>query len=176
MTSRNNVAETWSARLKRLAGNFGVSALTAIIVSGLVTAWFETRLENSKQRVMSVFQKKEQFDSSQSAIFAQLALYTDVLFKMQDNADSSAANKDELRKAIINTQFQLERLKAELKNHESAVLGRYAEELDRLSTAVRRVEAKKDLAPVYVSAQKILALHDEVSERLRGNMEISVFR
>jgi hypothetical protein len=55
------------------------------------------------------------------------------------------------------------------------LLTAYANELDNLQKQLRTVEASKHLKPIYVSAQKILELHDKVAERVRKNLDISVF-
>ena len=162
--------ETKLGRLKRLAGNFGVSAVTGLVMSGLVSTWFATRLENNKEQVSSIIKQKDQVDTSQNNIFMQLGLYTN---QVLSNGDAS--KKDELRAAIITAQLQINRLRELLKDDDRKVLTAYSEELDNLQKQLRTIEKPTDLKPVFVSAQKLLALHDKASEAVRGNLKISVF-
>jgi hypothetical protein len=139
-------------------------------VAGLVTAWFESRLENSKEHVSTIIKQKDQVDTSQNNIFMQLVLYTD---RVLTNGDAS--KKQELQSAIVVAQLQINRLREELKKQDQEAVTAYADELDNLQKQLRSVEAAKDLKPIYVSAQKILELHDKVAERVRKNLDISVF-
>jgi len=98
--------ESWYSRWKPLIESAFISAITAAAVSGLSTVWFESRLENSKERVSSIIRSKDQFDASQNNVLAQLGLYTGKLF---DNA--GPANKEQLQTAIVTTQIQINRLR-----------------------------------------------------------------
>jgi hypothetical protein len=92
-----------------------------------------------------------------------LVLYTGKLFE-----NSAAPSKDQLQTAIVTTQIQINRLKGELPKPDHALVTAYTTELDRLNRELRDVKTSKDLQPVYDSAQKLLELHDQVSERIRS--------
>lgn len=166
----STTAEGKFGRFKRLAGNFGVSAIAGLLMSGLVSSWFATRLENNKEQVSSIIKQKDQVDTSQNNIFMQLGLYTN---QVLSNGDAS--KQDDLRGAIITAQLQINRLRELLKDDDQKVLTAYSEELDNLQKHLRTIQKPNDLKPIFVSAQKLLALHDKASEAVRGNLKISVF-
>lgn len=169
----NVEAASSSSKLSRLissAKNFGATALISIIVSSGVSVFWAARLENSKDRVASINKQREQFDTAQNNVITQLGLYTGKLF---DGVGS--ANKEQLQIAIIAAQLQLSRLAGELAADDREVISRYSAELDNLSRHLRNVTRANELGPVYVSAQKILSMHAEVSERLKSKTTISVF-
>jgi hypothetical protein len=171
MTTETAISKnTKASKLRQLAENFGVSAFAGLLVAGAVTAWFESRLENSKEHASTLIKQKDQVDTSQNNIFMQLGLYTDRVLTSGD-----VSKKQELQSAIIAAQLQINRLRDELKEPDQDALTAYANELDNLQKQLRTVEAAKDLKPIYVSAQKILELHDKVAERVRKNLDISVF-
>lgn len=161
-------------KIKVYAEKFGVVALVSLLVSGLVSGaistYFATRLENAKARVNSIIHQKDQFDASQNDIFAQLGIYTDRLLKGDD-----PANKEQLQKAIITAQLQLNRLQTQLREEDRRAVTEYAQELENLAKQLRTVSGPSDLRPVYVSAQKMLRLHDQVADRVRSNLAITVF-
>jgi hypothetical protein len=148
-----------------------VSAVVASIISGVVVVFGTARMETSKEYITSIGRQQSQLDSAQSGMFSQLALYTGKLFEKPD-----AANIELVQSAIITTQLQLNRLINELPKSQHADLLEYSKELENLSKSLRGVKSKNDLGPVYASAQKLLAMHDQVGEKVRENMEVSIFR
>lgn len=176
---RKKIAES----LKKFASVLGIPALAATIMSTVVTVSYQILMENSKQRAVIVAQHKQQFDASQSNIIVQLGLYTDSIVPyLKNDTDRPQAelkiktvNKEDLRKAIIAAQYQLNRLNGELRVGEAPSLTAYATELDKLSNAVRRLDTAPDLGAIYKSTQRMLELHDEVSGQLQASVKISAF-
>lgn len=161
---------------RRILENALVPALVSIVMSGLVSAaflvFFESRLENSKEKVATVARQNDQFNNAQSKVFAQLSIYTGKLF---DAGEVENKDKENLQTAIIDSQLQVARLRNELRKSGQKPLIEYSEQLDKLSTSLRKVKAKNDLKPILESAQRILELHDEVAEEIRNNSEVSIF-
>ncbi|WP_038382713.1 hypothetical protein [Bradyrhizobium elkanii] len=147
------------------------SALVSAVVAGVVTVWGTARMETSKEYIASIGRQQSQLDSAQSALFSQLGLYTGKLFEKPD-----AASADQLQSAITTAQLQVNRLKNELPESQHPVLNEYSKELTVLETNLRGVKSRYDLGPVYASAQKLLALHDQVGETVRSNMYVSIWR
>jgi hypothetical protein len=169
-TTTTKVTKSRFGRFKELAENFGVSAFAGILMAGMVTAYFESRLENSKERVTSIIKQKDQVDTLQSDVFAQLGLYTGKVFEKGDTSD-----KEKLESAIIATQIQLNRLKSALPPEDQSLVSNYESELTNLQRHLRDIKTQNDLGPIFVSAQKILELHDAMSDRVRSNLEVSIF-
>lgn len=158
-----------------LTEKVGFSALVSLVVSTIVSAViggvFSGRLETSKEKLAYLMKQKEQFDTAQNEIITELGLYTSRAFESGD-----VGKKEQLLSAIITAQLQLTRLQGDLKQpDDKTILVEYSSELDKLAKELRSVSAPKDLKPVYVSTQKILGLHDKVSERVRNNVKISIF-
>ena len=86
-----------------------------------------------------------------------------------------AGDRDKLQVAITKTQIELTKLRDELPRSDVASVGEYSDELDKLSKHLRNVKGPNDLGPVYVSAQRILELHDKLSEKIRGQLDVSIF-
>lgn len=148
----------------------GVPALVSVAVSTGMAAYFESRLENSKDHVAAIMKGKEEFDASQVNIFGKLGIFTKAVLLKKGSMD-----RDELYSAIVAAQIQIARLKNEIKSSEGSALDEYATELEKLRSEIADVKSKNDLNQVYDSAQKILALHDRVTDEVRSKMQVSLF-
>jgi hypothetical protein len=54
-------------------------------------------------------------------------------------------------------------------------LAQYGDDLEVLRTKIQAVKAPDDLGPVFVAAQTMLKKRDEVGEKVREKLNISVF-
>ena len=161
---------TFGKKLRAFAENALIAAVVSAIISGASVVWLESRLENSKERVAAIVHQKDHFEASHSDVFAQLGLYTGRVFDK-----GQAGDRDKLQAAITKTQIELTKLRDELPRSDVASVGEYSDELDKLSKHLRNVKGPNDLGPVYVSAQRILELHDKLSEKIRGQLDVSIF-
>lgn len=170
MEPKSNTLQKILSGALRVAENVGVPALVSVFVSTGMASYFESRLENSKDHVAAIVKDKEEFDASQVNIFGQLGLYTNLVLSKDQNA-----SKNDLYSAIVSAQIQLSRLRHEINAGPESALEKYASELETLRAQLENVKNMKDLKPVYVSAQKILALHDKVTDEVRSKMQVSLF-
>lgn len=148
-----------------------ISALVSAVISGVFVVFGTARMETSKEYISSISRQQSQLDSAQTALFSQLGLYAGKLFDKPESA-----NTDQLQDAITSAQLQVNRMKNELPKSQHVALDEYSKELAVLGTTLRRVKTRYDLGPVYASAQKLLALHDQVGETVRSNMDVSIWR
>jgi hypothetical protein len=158
-----------------LTERFGMPALVAGIIAALVSTMIggvlTGRIETSKQRLAILLQEKDQFDAAQNRIITELGLFTTRAFESND-----VAKKEQLLSAIITAQLQLNRLQNDLHDpRDSKILLEYASELDKLSRDVRNASGIKDLGSILAATQRILALHDEVSEAVKQNVNVTIF-
>jgi hypothetical protein len=167
--NKATVYTNWS-RVKRLAENFGVSALASIAISTILLTYFEIRLENSKNHAAIVIHQRQEFDEAQNKIFIELGLYTGRVF---DNNDPR--KRESLESAIVTAILQTNSLSNEVGPGGRPILAEYANELENLRKQVQSVYGPKDLGPVLGSAQTVLKLHDEVAEKINENMKVSIF-
>jgi hypothetical protein len=148
-----------------------VSAIISAVISGLFVVFGTARMETSKEYIASISRQQSALDSAQTALFSQLGLYTGKLFEKPE-----AVSTDQLQNAITSTQLQVNRLKNELPKSQHQALDAYSSELTSLGSSLRTVKSRYDLGPVFASSQKLLALHDQVGETVRNNMDVSIFR
>jgi hypothetical protein len=154
--------------------NFGVSAAVSLFVSAVVSAlaitFFEARLENSKNRVEMIIHQKDQFDNAQMKVLTEIGLYTARVFNHKD-----VTNREAIEGAIIAAQLQTNSLSEEVGPSEQKLLAQYGDDLEVLRTKIQAVKAPDDLGPVFVAAQTMLKKRDEVGEKVREKLNISVF-
>lgn len=168
---KSTARSKWEA-LRSRAESLGATALVATFISTLVSAGvasiFNARMENSKIHATVLMSEKAQFDASHSNLFGQLAIYTDKLL-----SQDTSATKDDLEKAIVSAQLQLDRLKSDLPKHNQGVVTEYSDELEKFMLALRAVNGRANLKPVYVSAQKLLELNDKLADTVRTNLAVN---
>lgn len=157
-------------RLWQLAENLGVAFVVSAVVSGGITTYFESRLENSKQTVESLEASSQQFDTSHNALVAEVGIYTNRLMLGQHTAD-----KDKILTAIINAQSQLLQLKSQLGDKQYAAINAYGAELNHLSDAVNSSQQRADLHPVFDSVQNLLEDHEQIGKVVKANASVSMF-
>ena len=147
--------------LQRMPGYLVIS----LVVSALVSSYFEGRLENSKNRVAMVMHQKDEFDSSQNNLVTELGLYTG---RVLDSRDPK--KREKLDAAIVAAQQQVHNLANELGDKDSELLTAYANQLETMRKQLEEVSGPRDLAPIYISAQEILKLHDKVGEQVNNDL------
>lgn len=154
--------------------NFGISAAVSVLVSAVVSAlaltFFEGRLENSKNRVEMIIHQKDQFDNAQMKVLTEIGLYTARVFDHKD-----ITNREAIEGAIIAAQLQTNSLSEEVGPGDQKILTQYADDLEDLRKKIQAVKAPDDLGPVFVAAQAMLKRRDEVGEKVREKLNISVF-
>src|SRR5689334_21342554 len=76
-------------------------ALSAAIVSGVISAIALQRIENSKERVSEIISSEQKFNASQNELFVNISIYMDALYnKRADYRDK----REKLLQSIINSQ------------------------------------------------------------------------
>ncbi|BGE86911.1 MULTISPECIES: hypothetical protein [Methylosinus] len=154
----------------RIAEVIGIPVVVSAAVSTGMNSWFESRLENSKDHIAAIIKEKEGFDESQVNIFGQLGIYTNSIL-----SNDAKQSKDELFSAIVAAQLHISRLRSEVSANNNSVFNLYAAELDTLRARLKDAKGVNDLKAIYMSAQRILELHDEVSSEVRAKMQVSIF-
>lgn len=166
----NNTNLKLHQRLWQLAENLGMAFVVSAVVSGGITVYFESRLENSKQSVESLEASSQQFDSSHNALVAEVGVYTNTLMLGEHTPD-----KDKILTAIINAQSQLLQLKSQLGATQYAAINAYGKELNHLSDAVNSSRRSADLHPVFDSVQNLLDDHEQIDKTVKANANVSMF-
>jgi len=167
---RKRASRSWKEWFIDIAADLAVSVVAAGIVSGLATVYFESRLENSKDRVASLMQSEQRFDASHNEVIAQIGIYTNKLL-----TTGNAPDKDKTLAAIIDAQSQLLELKSELSHEDYIVIAKYAAELNRLLNSLNAVSKPTDLNPLLTSVQRLLKDHKEIAQRVRMASNVSIF-
>lgn len=161
---------SWVPAATKFMQAIGLPALAGMVAGAAVTTHFESRLETSKEHVSAIIKQKDDVDSSQAQLFAQLGLFISKLFDKD-----VPITRNDLDSTIIQAEIRLNRLKEDLPPSDQAVLGSYQEELNRLKEHLSKVSGPADLRPIYISAQKLLAIHDDLAERVRRSEQITAF-
>jgi vacuolar-type H+-ATPase subunit F/Vma7 len=144
--------------------------LVAAVISGGFTVYFESRLENSREAADAIHDSEQKFDASHNEVVAKVGLYTNELLDGRRKPD-----KEKILTAIINAQSQLIELRSHLREQDYAAIAIYGHQLNTLSDAVNTSKQASDLKPVYVAVQKLLEDHEDVSDRVRRRIKVSIF-
>ncbi|HWD26553.1 MAG TPA: hypothetical protein VG387_05270 [Rhizomicrobium sp.] len=155
----------WHERARQAAENLGVSFAVSLVVSGVVAGiignHFESRLENSKERVAILVDTKQKFDETHNELLARVAVYANEVWARQRPIE-----KDKILETIIKAQAQLLELKRQIGNDDDPLIVVYGDDLVKLQEELDVVSKPEDLRPVYASVLKLLDEHDKIAAEI----------
>lgn len=165
-----------SSGFKKLFEQIGVSAVVSMLVSGLISGatlvYFESRLTRSTERAHEIIYMQQQIDGAQSNLVGRFGGYTSNIW---DTKAVDPIKRDELLKAITDTELQILRMRDRLPASGQTTLKEYNAELDAFTKTLREVKSPQDLGAAYESFQHLLAAHRKLDAELAEQNVISAF-